>query len=82
MVNAHCSFCGVSIAKIDPGVDEVDGVTSRDDNTKYLDNQLSKRSNVWRSCSWHKNQKGMLVYGKFDATLSMLKARRICCNGS
>lgn len=67
-VKAHCSFRGVSIVQVAPGVDEVDGVDSRDDYASYLDRQLSGSANVWRICSWHKNQKSMQVGGKSDAT--------------
>ena len=47
-VKAHCSFRGVSIVPVAPGVDEVDGVATRDDYANYIDSQLSNISNVWR----------------------------------
>ncbi len=67
-VKAHCSFRGVSIVQVAPGVDEVDGVAASDDYANYLDSQFSNTSNVWRICSWHKNQKSMQVGVKSDAT--------------
>lgn len=63
-VKAHCSFRGVSIVQIAPGVDEVAGVAARDDYADYLDSELSTSSNIWRFCSWHKNQSRMQVGGK------------------
>ncbi len=67
-VKAHCSFRGVSIVQVAPGVNEVEGVSGRDDYATYLDNELSNSANVWRICSWHKNQKSMQVGDKSDAT--------------
>ena len=67
-VKAHCSFRGVSVVQIAPGVDEVDGVAAQDDYAKYLEDELSNSANVWRICSWHKNQKRMQVGNKSDAT--------------
>ena len=67
-VKAHCSYRGVSIVQVAPGVDEVDGVAARDDYANYIDSQLANTSNVWRICSWHKNQKIMQVGDKSDAT--------------
>ena len=67
-VKAHCSFRGVSIVQVAPGVGGVDGVAARDDYANYLDSQLSNTSNVWRICSWHKNQKSMQVGDKSDST--------------
>lgn len=67
-VKAHCSFRGVSVVQIAPGVDEVAGVSSSDDYADFLDDALSDDANVWRICSWHKNQQDMQVGGKLDAT--------------
>lgn len=67
-VKAHCTFRGISIVQVAQGVDEVEGVAARDDYAQYLDQELADASNVWRICSWHKNQKSMQVGGKNDET--------------
>jgi len=67
-VKAHCSFRGVSVVQVAPGVSEVPGVAAHDDYADYLDSELSNASNIWRVCSWHKNQQTMQVGGKLDET--------------
>ncbi len=32
----------------------------------YINNQLSNNTNIWKVCSWHKNQKNMQLGGKGD----------------
>lgn len=63
-VKAHCSFRGVSIVQVAPGVGEVVGVDAQDEYADFLENELSTSSNIWRFCSWHKNQNSMQVGGK------------------
>ena len=67
-VKAHCTYRGVSVVQVAPGVDEVAGVAALDNYAEYLDDELSMSSNVWRFCSWHKNQQNMQVGDKNDAT--------------
>ncbi len=67
-VKAHCSYRGISIVQVAPGVDEITGVSSSDDYAGYLDDVLSDDANVWKICSWHKNQQDMQVGDKQDAT--------------
>lgn len=67
-VKAHCSFRGMSIVQVAPGVNEVKGIAGQDDYAEYLDDELSSSANVWRVCSWHKNQQTMQVGGKPDET--------------
>jgi len=67
-VKAHCTFRGVSVVQVAPGVSEVEGVRAQDEYADYLDSELSNASNVWRFCTWHKNQKSMQVGGKGDET--------------
>lgn len=63
-VKAHCSFRGVSIIQVAPGVGEVLGVDAQDDYADFLERELSTSSNIWRFCSWHKNQNSMQVGAK------------------
>ena len=67
-VKAHCTYRGVSVVQVAPGVSEVVGVAAQDEYADYIDKELSNASNTWRFCSWHKNQKSMQVGGKNNAT--------------
>ena len=67
-VKAHCTFRGVSILQVAPGVHEVAGVKSRDDYAGYLRRELADDPNPWRICSWHKQMTDMQVGGKGDST--------------
>lgn len=67
-VKAHCSYRGMSIVQVAQGVSEVGGVASRDNYAEYIEDELSNSANIWRVCSWHKNQRSMQVGGKSDAT--------------
>ena len=65
-VKAICSFRGITIAQIAPGVHEVGGVSPDDDYARYLERELTGSPNRWRICSWHKNQRNMQLGGKTD----------------
>ena len=65
-VKARCTFRGVTIVQTAPGVHEVDGVDPDDGYADYLARELANDENLWRICSWHKNQRLMQVGGKGD----------------
>ena len=65
-VKAHCTFHGLSIIQTAPGVHEVDEVDGNDDYAGYLARRLAEDENVWRICSWHKNQRDMQLGDKTD----------------
>jgi len=67
-VKAHCSFRGLSIVQTAPGVSEVAGVDALDNYAAYIEKKLANDANVWRICSFHKNQQTMQVGGKLDET--------------
>ena len=67
-VKAHCSFRGVSIVQVAAGVNEVAGVLPDDEYAEYLERELSSSANIWRFCSWHKNQQNMQTGGKTNET--------------
>ncbi len=67
-VKARCTFRGITIVQTAPGVHEVDGIDPDDAYADYLGQELANDENLWRICSWHKNQRLMQVGGKGDET--------------
>lgn len=67
-VMAHCTYRGVSVIQIAPGIRKADGISPDDDYNGYLDITLATDRNLWRFCSWHKLQKDMQVGGKSNET--------------
>jgi len=67
-VKATCTYKGIAIVQVAPGVVEVEGVAGEDDYDDYIEEQLSASPSAWRICSWHKNQKLMQLGGKIDQT--------------
>jgi hypothetical protein len=61
---AHCTFRGLSIVIVGPGV------TGSGDSVyaPYIDSEFSADPYTWRICSWHKNQRLMQVGDKPDET--------------
>lgn len=67
-VKAVCSFRGIDVFQVAPGIREVAGVLRDDNYSDYLDNKLNNSVSEWKICSWHKNQNLMQVGGKRDET--------------
>lgn len=67
-VKAHCSFRGLSVVQVAPGIIGVPGVLSADSYPEFIEQSLEDDPNRWRICSWHMNQRAMQIGGKDDAT--------------
>jgi|GEM_PF-1588555 len=67
-VKAHCTFRGLSIVQVAPGIIGVPGVLSDDGYPEFIEQSLADDPNRWRVCSWHMNQRAMQIGGKGDAT--------------
>lgn len=67
-VKAHCTFRGLSIVQVAPGIREVRGVSPDNDYAGYITRELSGGDDRWRICSWHKLQHDMQIGGKKDET--------------
>ena len=67
-VRAHCTFRGISIVQVAPGVHEVPGVAPKDGYAEFITERLADDPNRWRICSWHKNQRDMQTGDKDDET--------------
>ena len=65
-VKARCSFRGISIAQVAPGIHEVPGVSPDDGYADYLVDALAGDPSPWRICSWHKNQRALQTGSKGD----------------
>jgi len=66
-VKAHCTFRGLSIVQVAPGIIGVPGVLSDDGYPEFIEQSLADDPNRWRVCSWHMNQRAMQIGGKGDA---------------
>jgi len=67
-VKAVCSFRGIDVVQVAPGISEVPAVLPDDYYSEYLDNKLNNSVATWKICSWHKNQHLMQVGGKSNQT--------------